>query len=177
MDIKELIDGLNKSETLSFNSSNKYDELLEYYKSLAIKYILITEKSVYNMLENQDLLENTQKRNCLVMVDDLLHGIFSFTVGYGIDKNSKQLIEKIIELNKEDKQSILKKTFKIIDAFYNTVNRSDLRTKDMSCYIKDILTKFQDYLQTYMKEIIDLVSDNKLFSEEMNFHLTNIEYY
>ena len=50
MDIKNILDNLN-SGSIDINVSDKYDILLEYYKSLVLKYIITSERSLYHMLE------------------------------------------------------------------------------------------------------------------------------
>ena len=175
MDIKEILEKLN-IEPVELNVSEEYDTLLQYYKSLAIKYVLTAEKSLYNMSSQQNLLKNCTNDNCYIVISDFIHGIFTFNITYAIDKNSKELIENIIKLNKEDKISILKKIFKIIDAFYSIIQRGELSTESLNHYIKDIVQQFNDYVQTYLKEIIELIKDNRPMDEEMNFKLSNINY-
>lgn len=175
MDIKDILDRLN-SEPVEINVNDDYDDILEYYKSLALKYVLTAEKSLYNLSLKQNLLNNCTNDNCYIVVNDFIHGIFTFNIGYGIDKNSKELIENIINLNKEDKMSILKKIFKIVDAFYSIIEREELRIDSLEFYVKDITEQFDDYILTYNTEIIDLIKDNRPMDEAMTFNLSNINY-
>lgn len=174
MDIKQILDNLN-NEPIELNVSNKYDVLLEYYKSLGLKFILTVERSVYNSLHEKNLLKNCNNNCCYHMINDFMHGLFFFNINYGIEKNLKQLIENIIEISKEDKMSILKKTFKIIDAYYSVLNRKELRIDDINHYNNDILEKYKDYLESYQQELIELVSDTEPFDEELTFKLSVLE--
>jgi hypothetical protein len=174
MDIEQILKNLN-NDPVELNVSNKYDVLLEYYKSLALKFILTVERSVYNSLSEKKLLCNCNNNCCYRMVNDFMHGLFSFNIGYGIEKNLKELIENIIEISKEDKMSVLKKTFKIVDAYYSSIDRTKLRIDNINHYVKDILEKFKDYLSTYQQELIELVSDTEPFHEEITFNLSVLE--
>ena len=174
MDIKQILDNLN-NEPIELNVSNKYDVLLEYYKSLGLKFILTVERSVYNSLHEKKLLKNCNDNCCYNMINDFMHGLFSFNVGYGIEKNLKQLIENIIEISKEDKMSILKKTFKIIDAYYSVLDRKELRIDNINHYVNDLLEKFKNYIESYQQELVELVSDTEPFHEEITFNLSMLE--
>ena len=69
---------------------------------------------------------------------------------------------------------IFLKSFKIIDAFYSSIKRSDLKIDNIENFINNLLEKFQDYLTMYNQEIIDLISDDK-FDENVEFNLSNLE--
>ena len=171
MDIKQLLEKLDV-EPIDINVSNDYDVLLKNYKGLAEKYILTAERTMYNSLKSKNMIKLCQTENSFVMLNDFIHGIFTFNIGYGIDKNSKELIQAIIDINDDDKMSVLKKTFKIIDAFYSSIDREKLRLDELEHYQKDILEQFEDYVQLYMEDIIALISDNKPMDETMTYNLS-----
>lgn len=176
MDINKLIDDLSKSEN-KINVSDKLTKLLDLYKKISLKYVLTAEKTLFKICKKENKIKNLISESSIHIINDFLHGIFSYCWLYEEDNDSKKIFKKIICLTNESKKIILNKVFKIVDAFYSIINRSEIKDKFLHNdyeYSKYFILKYNDYLQAYYELILDLINSND-FNENLEFKLTCIE--
>tara|TARA_B110000037_G_C16943578_1_gene433805 strand:+ start:59 stop:592 length:534 start_codon:yes stop_codon:yes gene_type:complete len=173
--ISELIKNISNTKDENINIDNKYDNILECYKTLCIKYIIVAEKSLFTITTDQKIIDTIKTRSALFILDDFYYGIFTYNLKYNLDKNSTEIIKQITDLSEEDSFIVFKKTFKIIDDFYSCLKREDINITNLNDFIKSIVEKFKDYLTFAIQEIIDLISD-KQFYEDISFHLSNLDF-
>ena len=167
----EIISKINGNKGNDFNFSKDLDKLLEYYKCLILKYILIVEKGAFIMCKNNGLLPNLKTINSLYIIDDLLNGIYEYNFSNEIKDKSKEIFIDIKKFNKDNKQIVLQKSHILIDAYYSYLNRDKLDIENLENYLNFIVDNINEYIESYKKEILDLIN-KKDFNEPIKFILS-----
>ena len=119
---------------IDINKGTKYENLLEYYKSLTFKLIWTTESTNFQILEKKDLKKNLVNYNTNYIISDYLRPLFFGIEHDGFDTDIDNLIFQIMKLTSDDRKYIIKKTFYLIDNFYTFLERSNLNTLEYEAY-------------------------------------------
>jgi len=156
---------------IDINKGTKYENLLEYYKSLTFKLIWTTESTNFQILEKKDLKKNLVNYNTNYIISDYLRPLFFGIEHDGFDTDIDNLIFQIMKLTSDDRKYIIKKTFYLIDNFYTFLERSNLNTLEYEAYNKKFILIFKEYIVGNTIEILNIIND-KDFELDTDFNLT-----
>ena len=153
------------------NISYKYDNLLEYYKSISLKLILACEQSIYKISEKNNLLDNLKSKCSIQQIDDLLHPLITTMFEGIIDENIEHLIVDIMELDsKIERVQIINTTYWIIYNFYEIKDRKKFDISDIEKYQTSIIVTYKSFVKENYNEIIQVIADYN-FNFDTDYHL------
>lgn len=162
----------NQTDELNLKITDKFHKCYNYYNDLSLKFILTVEKTIYKILFNEKM-NNLNNDTCFIMINDFLNGLFTSCLNTQISNVFKENFNNIQKYISDSNLVILKKTFKIIDAFYSCIDRSKLNCKTIDLFVKSIYEMFNQYYHKFEIEILNLIKDSK-FNDPVSFKLTEI---
>ena len=106
---------------IEINLDFKCDNLLELYKSICLKLILVSESSIYKIYKVKSIEQNLLNNEINSVISCYLSDLFNRLETECFDDNIDKLISDILLISKDTRLQILKKVFCLIDEFYKYV--------------------------------------------------------
>lgn len=171
----QMIQDMNASE-IDANSSDKYTQIIEYYKMLVVKIIICSEATLHKICTtNQfegNLNNNSIYEHVSIFVQKLL---FDITENKSED-DIKYNIEQISLISENSSETIHDKIFFLIYNFYSNFDRSKIPIEDYEKFKDYIVKKIVIFFKNNLAGLLDVIKDNE-YSWEGEYSLDNLETY
>ena len=157
---------------IEVNLDFKCDNLLELYKSICLKLILVSESSVYKIYKFKSIEQNLLSNEINTVISCYLSDLFNRLETECFDDNIDKLISDILLLSEDTRLQILKKVFCLVDEFYKYIlEREKLDVSSYDIYMGIFNKLLSEYIESNKVDIIKTLLDNN-FNLETNFNLT-----
>lgn len=166
-----ILEKVESTNIESDNVSNKYNNLLEYYKSISLKLILACESSLYKIAHHNKIVKNLNSKETVDQLDTLMHALIGNLIDGAIEKNIESVIVDIMETESTlTRNQIINITFWIIHNFYELGERDDFDLETLEKYLSSIMEFYNDFIKENYTEIFKVISDTE-FHFDTNYHL------
>ena len=138
--------------------SEKYVNLVEYYRALSLKIVTTAESTSYKILQHKNLLDNFKDASSNILANDFIEQIFIMLNKNTIDSNSFELMKQIKKLDKNH-EYIMDKLYLIINGFYEVVDRKEIK---MEKYADSIEEQFNEFYVLNTEQIFHTITSDKI---------------
>lgn len=159
MNINIHIMDLNKLKDckIEINCKNDIDNLYELYKSIISKIILANENTLFKTIDS-DVKKNLKNQNC----NNILSSYLEFTIELikqNNDENINDLIHQILIINNSNKEIIIEKVIRLVNEFYQYLDRSKLNIDSLEKYNTSIIKFFKEFYGYNKLEILNMIKN------------------
>lgn len=150
-----------KDGVIEIGNSDKLENLLEYYKSIAFKLILTCENTVYKISEKEGFKTNLKDDSTNFLISEYLNKLFELIKYNGFEPEIDNYILQIVKLNNENRKIILSKVFYLIDNYYKFINRKILSCSNFEHFKKKLIVQYQEFIKCNFVIILNLIKDTE----------------
>ena len=171
----QIIQNMNASE-IDANSSDKYTQIIEYYKMLVVKIIICSEATLYKICTANQFDENLNNSSIYEHISVFVQKLLLDITEDKSEEDIKYNIKQISLISENSSETIHDKIFFLIYNFYSNFDRSKIPIEDYEKFKDYIVKKIVIFFKNNLAGLLDVIKDNE-YSWEGEYSLDNLETY
>ena len=157
---QELVDEINESSNVDFDIDEKYNNIIEYYKFLAIKIILSSESTMFKICKSNNWDCNLNDSSIYIHLNMFVKKILFDVVNMEVQNDISNTISQLNILCNCETVSTSDKLFFIIYNFYSNFDRSNVPLDDLQKFQDYIKRKIDRFIKNNKNDILEVMKDS-----------------